>query len=49
LELINEVLEISRIEAGKLAVSLEAVSAHDLVAETMSLIRPLAEQRGRSG
>lgn len=46
LELINEVLEISRIEAGKLAISLEAVPVHDLVAETMSLIRPLAEQRG---
>jgi PAS domain S-box-containing protein len=46
LELINEVLEISRIEAGRLAISLEAVPVHDLVAETMSLIRPLAEQRG---
>jgi PAS domain S-box-containing protein len=48
LELINEVLEISRIEAGKLAISLEPVPVHDLVAETMSLIRPLAEQRGLS-
>jgi len=46
LGLINEVLEISRIEAGKLAVSLEPVLVHDLVAETLSLIRPLAEQRG---
>jgi PAS domain S-box-containing protein len=45
LELINEVLEISRIEAGRLAISLEPVSVHELVAETLSLIRPLAEQR----
>ncbi len=45
LELINEVLEISRIEAGKLAISLEPVPVHDLVAESLSLIRPLAEQR----
>ena len=46
LALINEVLEISRIEAGRLAISIEAVPVHDLVADTMSLIRPLAEQRG---
>jgi len=46
LELINEVLEISRIEAGKLAISPEAVPVHDLVAESMSLIRPLAEPAG---
>jgi PAS domain S-box-containing protein len=48
LELINEVLEISRIEAGRLAISLEPVPLHDLVAETLSLIRPLADQRGLS-
>lgn len=46
LELVNEVLEISRIEAGKLAISIEAVPVHDLVAETLSLIRPLADHRG---
>ena len=48
LGLINEVLEISRIEAGKLAISLEPVPLHDLLAESLSLIRPLAEQRGLS-
>lgn len=46
LELINEVLEISRIEAGKLAISIEAVPVRDLVAESLSLIRPIADQRG---
>jgi len=46
LQLINEVLEISRIEAGKLVLSLEPVPVHDLVAETLSLIRPIADHAG---
>jgi CheY-like chemotaxis protein len=46
LDLINEVMDISRIEAGELALSPEAVLASELVQETVDLIRPLAAQRG---
>jgi PAS domain S-box-containing protein len=45
LDLINEVLDISRIEAGELALSPEAVLASELIQETVDLIRPLADQR----
>ena len=44
LDLINEVLDISRIEAGELALSPEAVHVEDLVAEAVDLIKPLADQ-----
>jgi PAS domain S-box-containing protein len=46
LALINEVLDIARIESGELALSPEAVLASELVHETVDLIRPLADQRG---
>ncbi|HEX3211281.1 MAG TPA: ATP-binding protein, partial [Actinomycetota bacterium] len=42
--LINEVLDIAAIEAGRLPLSLEPVAVADVVAETVSLIRPLADQ-----
>jgi signal transduction histidine kinase/CheY-like chemotaxis protein len=45
LGLINEVLDISRIESGDLALSPESVLVSDVVGETVDLIRPLAEQR----
>jgi CheY-like chemotaxis protein len=45
LGLINEVLDISRIETGDLALSPESVLVSDVVGETVDLIRPLAEQR----
>jgi CheY-like chemotaxis protein len=44
LALINEVLDIAAIEAGRLPLSLEPVAVGDVVAETVSLIRPLADQ-----
>jgi PAS domain S-box-containing protein len=44
LSLINEVLDIAAIEAGRLTLSLEPVPLADVVAETVSLIRPLADQ-----
>ena len=44
LSLINEVLDIAAIEAGRLTLSLEPVDLADVAAETVSLIRPLADQ-----
>ena len=43
LELINEVLDISRIEAGTMSMSLEPVHLGSVLAEALSLIRPLAD------
>src|SRR5262249_36451759 len=43
--LINEILDISRIETGRLSLTLHAVPVAELVQETMELIRPLAEGR----
>src|SRR6266540_195913 len=45
LALINEVLDISRIETGSLALSLEAVNLMEVVTETADLIGPLAAER----
>ncbi len=44
LQLINEVLEISRVEAGTMTVSLEPVHVADSVAEAVSLLEPLAAE-----
>jgi CheY-like chemotaxis protein len=46
LDLINEVLDIARIEAGRVELSLEPVHVADTVNETLHLIRPLAAQKG---
>jgi len=46
LDLINEVLDIARIETGKLGLSLEPVLVGDVVDESLALVRPLAAQRG---
>ena len=45
LNLINEVLEISRIESGKQTLSLEPVHLATVLQEALGLVRPLAEQR----
>jgi signal transduction histidine kinase/ActR/RegA family two-component response regulator len=44
LGLINEVLDIARIESGRIDLSLEAVDPMDIVTESLDLIRPLAVQ-----
>jgi len=43
LELINEVLDLSRVESGRLQLSLEDVELCQLVKETTMLIKPLAD------
>ncbi|MDQ3898114.1 MAG: ATP-binding protein, partial [Actinomycetota bacterium] len=48
LTLINEVLDIARIEAGRLLLSPEAVHVSEIVRESLDLVRPLADQRGIS-
>jgi len=45
LDLINEVLDISRIEAGRLSLSLEPVNLRALINEMMDLVNPLATLR----
>jgi PAS domain S-box-containing protein len=42
LELVDEVLDIARIESGRMVMELEAVAIQDLVHETLKLMRPLA-------
>jgi PAS domain S-box-containing protein len=46
LHLINEVLEISRIEAGRESFSIEPVALGAVLREVLGLVRPLAQQRG---
>ena len=46
LRLINEVLEIARIEAGRQSFSLEPVQVWTVMQEAAGLVRPLAEQHG---
>ncbi|MFZ4717802.1 MAG: PAS domain S-box protein [Ilumatobacteraceae bacterium] len=43
LELINEVLDIARIESGRMSMSLEAVMVSDLVGQAIELVRPLGD------
>jgi signal transduction histidine kinase/ActR/RegA family two-component response regulator len=45
LHLIDEVLDISRVESGELRLSPEPTGAAELIAEAISLVAPLAEQR----
>lgn len=46
LALVSEVLDLARVEAGKLPISLEPVAMAALVAECLALLRPLALERG---
>lgn len=46
LELINEILDLSVIESGKVSLSLEFVSLEDAMAECWSMIEPQAQKQG---
>jgi PAS domain S-box-containing protein len=46
LELINEVLDISRIESGHLAINIEPVAVTEAVDRAVTLIQPLAASHG---
>lgn len=45
LQLINEVLDISRIESGQLTISREQVGIAEIINEVCNLMRPMAEAR----
>ena len=45
LDLINEVLDLSRIEAGRMSLSPEPVEISEALRETIELVRPLAAER----
>ncbi|MET0857269.1 MAG: response regulator [Telluria sp.] len=46
LSLINDLLDMAKIEAGKVTLSLAPVQCQSLLAETVESLRPLAEQKG---
>lgn len=46
LDLINEVLDLSKIEAGRIDLSIETVVISEIIAEALQLITPLAQKRG---
>jgi PAS domain S-box-containing protein len=45
LALISDVLDLSKIESGKLDISMENVQINDLLSQCISLIQPLADER----
>lgn len=46
LELINEVLDLAKIEAGRMEISLQPVELSQLLIEVQGLARPIAERHG---
>ena len=46
LELINEVLDLAKIEAGRIDLSIDTVVLGEVIAESLQLITPLAQKRG---
>ncbi|SFL70279.1 hybrid sensor histidine kinase/response regulator [Rugamonas rubra] len=46
LSLINDILDVARIEAGKVTLLVEPVRCQELVAEVADTLRPLAAQKG---
>jgi signal transduction histidine kinase/CheY-like chemotaxis protein/HPt (histidine-containing phosphotransfer) domain-containing protein len=46
LELINDILDLSKIEAGQMQVESTDCSPHQLIAEVVSMLRPRAHEKG---
>ena len=46
LELVNDVLDLSKIEAGKIDIKLQPVSFPELIEDLFVTVRPLADERG---
>jgi PAS domain S-box-containing protein len=45
LELINEVLDLAKIEAGRIELSIETIIVEEIISESLQLIMPLAQKR----
>jgi signal transduction histidine kinase len=45
-ELVNDVLDLSKIEAGKVRLDFESVRVADVIEDLLTTIRPVAEERG---
>ena len=46
LKLVNEVLDIAQVEAGKMTMVIEPMSLQSAIIETLELVKPLAVERG---
>ncbi|MGH8498551.1 MAG: ATP-binding protein, partial [Methylococcales bacterium] len=46
LGLINDVLDLSKIEAGKMQLHVQATDLHDIINETVMLFKPMAAEKG---
>lgn len=45
IELVNDMLDVSRIESGRTKITISAVSIPELVAEIVGMLKPLADQK----
>jgi signal transduction histidine kinase/CheY-like chemotaxis protein len=48
LRLINDILDLSKIQAGRFELALDSVQLRDVFAEVVSALRPLAEQKSQT-
>lgn len=48
LSIVDDVLDLARVEAGAMLIDLERVDAQDVITASLDLIQPLAERRGIS-